>query len=106
MMKKTAQFLFLIISIFLVFQKGFAQNLKIDINKGHIEPLPIAIANFTDKNGKFNKIGNLISSVITNNLVSSGQFKAADEAAFIAPSNPDIRPILCFGAIPGRYAFK
>ena len=71
----------------------FAQDLKIDINKGKVEPLPIAIADFTDENGQVSKTGRLISNVITNNLVGSGQFKATAPAAFIAaPSSPSVRP--------------
>jgi len=80
--------------LLIIFSKfSFAQDLKIDINSGRVEPLPIAIADFTDENGQVSKIGRLISNVITNNLVSSGQFKALETAAFIAPpTSPSVRP--------------
>ena len=72
---------------------GLGQNLNIDITKGQVEPLPIAIADFTNQNGQSSEIGRLISNIITNNLESSGQFKALETAAFIAPpTNPSVRP--------------
>ena len=71
----------------------FADDVKININSGQIEPLPVAIADFTDKDGNSNQIGRQISEVISNNLVGSGQFKAIESAAFIAPpTSPSVRP--------------
>ena len=71
----------------------FAEDLRIKINSGQVEPLPIAIANFTGLDAKSNEIGRQISDVITNNLVRSGQFKAVESAAFIAPpTSPSVRP--------------
>jgi TolB protein len=73
--------------------KAFADDIKIKINSGQIEPLPVAIADFTGKEGKSNQIGRQISEVISNNLVGSGQFKAIESAAFIAPpTSPSVRP--------------
>ena len=71
----------------------FAEDLRIKINSGQVEPLPIAIANFTGLDAKSSEIGRQISDVITNNLVRSGQFKAVESAAFIAPpTSPSVRP--------------
>ena len=71
----------------------FAEDLRIKINSGQLEPLPIAIANFTGLDAKSSEIGRQISDVITNNLVRSGQFKAVESAAFIAPpTSPSVRP--------------
>jgi len=47
--------------------KVFADDVKIKINSGQIEPLPVAIADFTGKEGKSNQIGRQISEVISNN---------------------------------------
>ena len=70
-----------------------AQDLRIKINSGQVEPLPIAIADFTGQEGKANEIGRQISEVISNNLIGSGQFKAVESAAFIAPpTSPSVRP--------------
>ncbi len=75
----------IILMISLVFSQAFSEDLRIKINSGQVEPLPIAIANFTGGEGKSSKIGMQISTVISNNLVGSGQFKAIESAAFIAP---------------------
>ena len=83
----------IILMISLLFSQAFSEDLRIKINSGQVEPLPIAIANFTGGEGKSSKIGMQISTVISNNLVGSGQFKAIESAAFIAPpTNPSVRP--------------
>ena len=84
---------FFMLSISLCTSEIFAEDLRIKINSGQLEPLPIAIANFTGLDAKSNEIGRQISDVITNNLVRSGQFKAVESAAFIAPpTSPSVRP--------------
>ena len=85
------QIIILIIS--LLSSQVFSEDLRIKINSGQVEPLPIAIANFTGEEGGSSKIGMQISTVVSNNLVGSGQFKAIESAAFIAPpTNPSVRP--------------
>ena len=70
-----------------------AEDLKIKINSGQVEPLPIAISDFTGLQGESSEIGRQISEVISNNLIGSGQFKAVESAAFIAPpTSPSVRP--------------
>ena len=64
---------------------AFANDLRIKINSGQVEPLPIAIADFTGLEGQSSEIGRQISEVTSNNLIGSGQFKAVESAAFIAP---------------------
>ena len=62
--------------------------------RDRVEPLTLAIADFTGEEGKANKIGRQIAEVISGNLVGSGQFKAVESAAFIAPpTSPSVRPI-------------
>ena len=86
-------FKIIILVITLVSSKAFSEDLRIKINSGQVEPLPIAIANFTGENGGSSEIGMQISTVVSNNLVGSGQFKAIESAAFIAPpTNPSVRP--------------
>ena len=88
---KILSFFMLLISLFT--SEIFAEDLRIKINSGQVEPLPIAIANFTGLDAKSSEIGKQISDVITNNLVRSGQFKAVESAAFIAPpTSPSVRP--------------
>ena len=77
----------------LILTPAYSEDLRIKINSGQVEPLPIAIANFTDYSGEPSKVGMQISNVISNNLVGSGQFKAVESAAFIAPpTSPSVRP--------------
>ena len=83
----------IIFIISLLSSQAYSDNLRIKINSGQVEPLQIAIANFTGKEGESSKIGMQISTVVSNNLVGSGQFKAIESAAFIAPpTNPSVRP--------------
>ena len=83
----------LILILPLLINQVWAQDLRIKISSGQVEPLPVAIADFTGQDGKANEIGRQISEVISNNLVGSGQFKSVDTAAFIAPpTSPSVRP--------------
>lgn len=62
---------------------------EIDINKGNIEPLPIAITDFISSDD----FGARIAQVVTDNLRRSGLFAPIDKGAFIEQvSNPDISP--------------
>ena len=62
---------------------------EIDVNKGHIEPLPIAITDFLASD----QIGAEITSIIAADLQRSGLFAPIDKGAFIEKiSNPDAAP--------------
>ncbi|PSJ57269.1 Tol-Pal system beta propeller repeat protein TolB [Mesorhizobium ephedrae] len=62
---------------------------EIDVNKGVVEPLPIAITDFISGNG----IGAEISSIVAADLQRSGLFAPIDKGAFIEKiSNPDAAP--------------
>ncbi|WP_306118796.1 MULTISPECIES: Tol-Pal system beta propeller repeat protein TolB [unclassified Roseitalea] len=62
---------------------------EIDINRGTIEPLPIAVTDFISADG----LGAQISQVITENLRRSGLFAPIERTAFIEQvSNPDAVP--------------
>ncbi len=60
-----------------------AEILKIDITKGSVSPLPIAITHF----GGNNSFAQDIAGVIKNDLQSSGLFNAVDPKAFIQKIN-------------------
>ncbi|MDA5194914.1 Tol-Pal system beta propeller repeat protein TolB [Govanella unica] len=73
--------------------------LKVDITKGNVDPLPIAITAFTGVaaektlEGGTDEIGRNIAGVITNNLARSGLFRTIDPKAFInAGETPGGRP--------------
>jgi TolB protein len=62
---------------------------EIDVNKGNIEPLPIAITDFLASDA----MGAEITSVIAADLQRSGLFAPIDKGAFIEKiSNPDAAP--------------
>jgi TolB protein len=57
--------------------------LEVDITQGNIQPLPIAIPDFAAGLGIDPEAAREISSVVTNDLKSSGLFAPIDQAAFI-----------------------
>ncbi|MBW8639087.1 Tol-Pal system beta propeller repeat protein TolB [Hoeflea sp. WL0058] len=62
---------------------------EIDINKGNVEPLPIAVTEFISND----EIGRQISEVISADLRRSGLFAPIDPNAFIQKiTNPDVAP--------------
>ncbi|WP_157016514.1 Tol-Pal system beta propeller repeat protein TolB [Mesorhizobium xinjiangense] len=69
---------------------GPAQALvEIDVNKGNIEPLPIAITDFLAADAT----GAEISEIVAADLRRSGLFAPIDKGAFIEKiSNPDVAP--------------
>ena len=63
-------------------------KIEIDITKGNVAPLPIAIPDFQG-----NELGRKIAAVVTADLKRSGLFKPLDPAAFIDPlADPTAAP--------------
>jgi TolB protein len=60
-----------------------AAELRIDITRGVVEPLPIAIVPFAGNDGETSQIGKDIAGVISADLDRSGLFRPIEEAAFI-----------------------
>lgn len=58
-------------------------ELRIDITRGTVEPLPIAVTDFLGDTGEEELLGRQIAAVIKANLERSGLFKPADSKAFI-----------------------
>ncbi len=70
-----------------------AAQLRVDITRGNVEPLPIAIPEFLSNTAEANQIARDMSEVITNNLSRSGLFRPVDRKAFIEePSGVEVRP--------------
>jgi TolB protein len=64
-------------------------RVEIDVNKGTIEPLPIAITDFLAGD----QLGAEISGIVTADLKRSGLFAPISKSAFIEKiSNPDVAP--------------
>ncbi len=75
----------------LMLQSAFAL-VEIDITKGNVDPMPIAIPSFVGQGGQ-EKLARDIASVVEADLRRSGLFKIIDHAAFIEKiSNPDNAP--------------
>ena len=58
-------------------------ELRIDITRGVIEPLPIAVVPFSGDNDEMSRVGRDIAGVISADLDRSGLFRPIDERAFI-----------------------
>lgn len=100
----------------MIFATGAQAQLVVDVNRGNMEPVPIAVPEFapvTDvetPTGKLSDIGASISQVITSNLISTGLFRAVDQNAFIekitaAPTRPRFaawRPLAVQALVTGR----
>ena len=67
--------------------------LKIDITSGTVDPLPIAVTEFSSDDARASRIGVDIARVVTANLERSGLFRAIEPGAFIqTPAALRVRP--------------
>ena len=70
-----------------------AAEVRIDITRGNVEPLPIAITEFFGVSAQEDQIGRDIASVVTADLERSGLFSAIDPRAFIqTAASMKVRP--------------
>ncbi len=68
-------------------------ELRIDVTRGTVEPLPIAISEFFGVAPEESEIGRDIADVISANLERSGLFRPLDRKAFIqSAASIDVRP--------------
>ena len=58
-------------------------EITIDITRGNVEPLPIAVTDFVGKSSIASRAGRDIAGVIAANLERSGLFRPIDRKAFI-----------------------
>lgn len=65
--------------------------LKIEINQGTLEPIPIAVAEFDARDYETKQIGRDIVNVILNDLEGSGLFKAISRLSFLEEVSIDKR---------------
>jgi TolB protein len=87
-----------------------AAQLKLDITQGNVQPVPIAIPDFSGGTGGDTEVARNITQVITANLRRSGLFAPIDPAAYIEkivnidaiPRFPDWRAINAQALITGR----
>lgn len=70
-----------------------AAELKIDITRGKVEPMPVAITNFLGNSPREKFIGSKLSSVLRKDLERSGLFHSIDPKAFIqTPEALQVQP--------------
>jgi TolB protein len=81
-------FTFLLIGISIVFSSGVRAELKLEIDAGRVDPLPIAVMDFYSGKSNLDAIGAKITGVIQNNLKNSGLFRPIDRKAFIRQKEP------------------
>lgn len=74
----------LVLALFAVLAPGsaFAQ-IQLDLRKGVVEPLPVAVTDFYGASPQEQQIGAQISAVISANLERSGLFRPLDRKTFI-----------------------
>ncbi|MDH3240316.1 MAG: Tol-Pal system beta propeller repeat protein TolB [Alphaproteobacteria bacterium] len=67
----------------LLFSGPAAAELKIDITRGKVEPMPVAITDFLGASPREKFIGSKLAQVLRNDLERSGLFRAIEPKAFI-----------------------
>jgi TolB protein len=67
---------------FLFAAPAFAE-LRVDITQGKVEPMPLAIVDFTGDNSNAAAVGQQIARVVAADLERSGLFRPIDQKAFI-----------------------
>ncbi len=91
-----------------------AAELKIDITRGKVEPMPVAITNFLGRSPREKFIGSKLSSVLATDLERSGLFRAIESKAFIQtpealqlqPRFADWRVISAQALVSGRVGLE
>jgi TolB protein len=75
----------LLVTIFfaITFSSGAFGELRVDITRGVVKPIPVAVTNLMGNTPKEQNLGVNIANVIKADLVRSGLFEAIDNKAFI-----------------------
>jgi len=67
--------------------------LQIDITRGNVDPMPIAVSHFFAKKGLAGNLAKQIPDVVATDLARSGLFRPIDRSAFIqTPASMQVRP--------------
>jgi len=115
-MNKIVSYILGFTALLMAFVAPLEAQLKVDINRGTVDPVPIAVPEFAPvvdvetSTGRLSDIGYNISQVISSNLISTGLFRTIDEAAFIEkitasntpPRFPAWRPLGAQALVTGR----
>src|SRR4051812_24285968 len=98
-LRRILAFLALMIAATMLSPLPASAELRIDITRGKVEPMPIAISDFTGAEANGTRFGEDIAEVVSADLERSGLFRPIDKKSFIQkglPSNAMPR----FGAWP------
>ncbi|MHA1523651.1 MAG: Tol-Pal system beta propeller repeat protein TolB [Alphaproteobacteria bacterium] len=83
----------LVVAVLLLGQSRARAAIELDVTQGNIEPLTIALPNFSGKGTSANRYGAQIAKVVSQNLAGSGLFRPVDPRSFIEKiSGVDQRP--------------
>ncbi len=100
-----------LIAVFCLLISGAAQaEVRVDITRGIVEPIPIAIPSFYGPGGNEAKFGRDIATVVGQDLMRSGLFGVVDPKSFIqdtasllvSPRFPDWRVLNAQALVVGR----
>ena len=80
---KRAQLGLIVAFVVTLFAAPAFADVHVDITRGNVEPIPIAIPSFYGSNGNAAQYGRDIAQVVTNDLVRSGLFSAVDPRSFV-----------------------
>ncbi len=87
------QFLFFCLAgLLLALPKSADAVVEIDITRGNLQPIPMAIPTFIGQSGEDQALGRLVADVVSADLVRSGFFKALDPSSFIEQPSDVNRP--------------
>ena len=82
----------MLVLAFMTFIPSLAQaQLKVDVSRGNVKAIPIAIPSFSGADKELALIGKRMAEVVTNNLRNSGLFKPLDPSSFIQPGDAAYR---------------
>ena len=110
MMKRLIALVFVVlVAAPVVFVTQAQAQVKIDITRGRVEPMPIAITTFAGSNDQSKQVGRDVSDVISKNLERSGLFRPLDPKGFIQemtslevqPRFPDWRALTAQALVQG-----
>ena len=100
----------ILLSFFFFQPSKVLSELRIDITKGNLDPIPIAILEFNSKSEKEINLSKNINKVISNNLERSGLFSVLSKRIFLRekisfnkkPEFSDWKLITAQGLVHGR----
>jgi TolB protein len=82
-LQAAARMIIPLVTLFFVCTGPALAVMEVDITRGNIRPIPIAVASFVGGNAESNSLGANISDIVTADLERSGLFKPINRAAHI-----------------------